>query len=76
MILSENGFDEKIFLFFSLLDNSIPNLVRLSGLRRTTKDEKGFGLHDPCPWHRGEKSVYCMQRVSGDRSNPEIEQPA
>jgi len=34
MILSENVSDEKIFLFFSLLGNSIPYLVRLSGLRR------------------------------------------
>jgi len=40
---------------------------------RTTKDEKGFGLRDPCQSHRGKKSVYCMQRVSGYRSNPEIE---
>jgi hypothetical protein len=32
MILSENVSDEKIFLFFSLLDNSIPHLVRLSDL--------------------------------------------
>src|SRR6266567_6770026 len=31
MILSENVFDEKIFLFFALLGNSIPHLVRLSG---------------------------------------------
>jgi hypothetical protein len=38
MILSQNVDDEKIFLFFSLLGNSIPNLVHLSGLgplRRT-----------------------------------------
>jgi len=34
MILSENVSDEKIFLFFSLLGNSIPHLVRLSGRRR------------------------------------------
>jgi hypothetical protein len=34
MILSEIGSDEKIFLFFSRLGNSIPNLVRLSGHRR------------------------------------------
>jgi len=39
MILSENVSDEKIFLFFSLLGNSIPYLVRLSGHRRTTTDE-------------------------------------
>ncbi len=37
MILSENSSDEKIFLFFSLLDNSIPDLVRLSG--RWCEDE-------------------------------------
>ncbi len=34
MILSSHVSDEKIFLFFSLLGNSIPNLVRLSGRRR------------------------------------------
>src|SRR6266566_2144781 len=34
MILSSHVSDEKIFLFFSLLGNSIPNLVRLSGQRR------------------------------------------
>jgi len=39
MILSENVSDEKIFLFFSLLGNSIPYLVRLSGQRRTTAHE-------------------------------------
>jgi hypothetical protein len=36
MILSSHVSDEKIFLFFSLLGNSIPNLVRLSGRRRMT----------------------------------------
>ncbi len=41
MILSENVFDEKIFLFFALLGNSIPHLVRLSGRRRTVPNEKG-----------------------------------
>src|SRR6266699_3495131 len=40
MILSENVFDEKIFLFFALLGNSIPHLVRLSGRRRTVLNEK------------------------------------
>jgi hypothetical protein len=37
MILSSHVSDEKIFLFFSLLGNSIPNLVRLSaaGARKT-----------------------------------------
>jgi hypothetical protein len=46
MILSENGSDEKIFLFFSLFDNSIPDLVHLSGQRRTVQDEKGLdGIH-------------------------------
>jgi hypothetical protein len=39
MILSSHVSDEKIFLFFSLLGNSIPNLVRLSGRRRTTRHE-------------------------------------
>ena len=34
MILSSHVSDEKIFLFFSLLSNSIPNLVRLSGRGR------------------------------------------
>jgi hypothetical protein len=34
MILSQNVADEKIFLFFSPLGNSIPDLVLLSGLRR------------------------------------------
>ncbi len=37
MILSEIGSDEKIFLFFSLYDNSIPNLVRLSALKEVWK---------------------------------------
>jgi hypothetical protein len=41
MILSENSSDEKIFLFFSLFDNSIPDLVHLSARWRTTPDEKG-----------------------------------
>src|SRR6266700_579509 len=41
MILSENVFDEKIFLFFALLGNSIPHVVRLSGRRRTVPNEKG-----------------------------------
>src|SRR6266566_5156600 len=41
MILSENVFDEKIFLFFALLGNSIPHLVLLSGRRRTVPNEKG-----------------------------------
>jgi hypothetical protein len=36
MILSQNVDDEKIFLFFSLRGNSIPDLVLLSGLRRMT----------------------------------------
>jgi hypothetical protein len=36
MILSQNVDDEKIFLFFALLGNSIPDLVLLSGLRRMT----------------------------------------
>src|SRR5690348_2267606 len=44
MILSENGSDEMIFLFFSLLDNSIPHLVHLSGLRRMTSLE----FHGSC----------------------------
>jgi hypothetical protein len=34
MILSSHVSEEKIFLFFSRLGNSIPNLVRLSGRRR------------------------------------------
>jgi hypothetical protein len=34
MILSRNIHGEKIILFFSLLGNSILNLVHLSGLRR------------------------------------------
>jgi hypothetical protein len=42
MILSENGSDEKIFLFFSLFDNSIPDLVHLSDRWRTTTDENSF----------------------------------
>jgi len=33
-ILSENVSDEQIFLFFALLGNSIPHLVRLSGQER------------------------------------------
>jgi len=44
MILSENGSDEKIFLFFSLVDNSIPHLVHLNGRRRMTfqnRQQKG-----------------------------------
>jgi hypothetical protein len=46
MILSENVFDEKIFLFFALLGNSIPHLVRLSGRGRTVPNEKGLdGLY-------------------------------
>jgi hypothetical protein len=48
MILSQNVDDEKIFLFFSLLGNSIPNFVRLSGRRRTTNDEKALGLGRHC----------------------------
>jgi len=45
-ILSFDVSNEKIFLFFSLFGNSIPNLVRLSGLRRTVQDEKELdGLH-------------------------------
>jgi hypothetical protein len=44
MILSSHVSDEKIFLFFSLLGNSIPNLVRLSGHRRTTAHEIDFAL--------------------------------
>jgi len=41
MILSSHVSDEKIFLFFARFGNSIPNLVHLSGCRRTTAHEKG-----------------------------------
>jgi hypothetical protein len=36
LILSSHVSDEKIFLFFARFGNSIPNLVRLSGLWRMT----------------------------------------
>jgi hypothetical protein len=39
MILSSDVSDEKIFLFFSLFGNSIPDLVRLSGRWRTSTHE-------------------------------------
>jgi hypothetical protein len=45
MILSSHVSDEKIFLFFSLLGNSIPNLVRLSGLRRMMSLEIKWLFH-------------------------------
>ncbi len=44
-ILSENVSDEKIFLFFALLGNSIPHLVRLSGQRRMTVQSAGEPFH-------------------------------
>jgi hypothetical protein len=49
MILSSHVSDEKIFLFFSLLGNSIPNLVRLSDQRCTTLDERCFPVADMIP---------------------------
>jgi len=44
-ILSENVSDEKIFLFFALLGNSIPHLVRLSGQRHMTFQSAGEPFH-------------------------------
>jgi hypothetical protein len=54
MILSSHVSDEKIFLFFSLLGNSIPHLVRLSGLRRMTLCTKlpQQGAGKLTPWGR------------------------
>jgi len=44
MILSSHVSDERIILFFSLLGNSIPNLVRLSGApqARTKQSHSDF----------------------------------
>jgi hypothetical protein len=58
MILSENSSDEKIFLFFSLFDNSIPDLVHLSGLRRfaqrrAVKEKGSPTVSNPEPTRRG-----------------------
>jgi hypothetical protein len=46
MILSSNVSSEKIFLFFSRLGKSIPDLVRLSGPRRM-----GFHFEDEPELH-------------------------